>query len=282
MHLGLVGYIVWFGTPCVLAGVLAAMYRRGIHRFYPYFFVYAIAQVLFTAILATVSAYSSFAVYYYSYCGTLVLTTLLSAAVIWNVIKRVFVKRPLRPLTSMFFYLCVAIIVIAVIGFAINGAAIMNHSTVFGVLLPSDRLVRIVQVLLAVAIILVGRYFAISRKSFVFGLVFGFGTFAVVNSLVFSLAGLIMESISDIALSRINASAYLFACFVWLYYSIFGTKDCQRFDAGLTAPISRAYIRKSAGPSQIAGSSARISHHAAAAVQDLGEQTRGRREHLYQ
>jgi hypothetical protein len=244
MHLGLVGYIVWFGTPCVLAGVLAAMYRRGIHRFYPYFFVYAIAQVLFTAILATVSAYSSFAVYYYSYCGTLVLTTLLSAAVIWNVIKRVLVKRPLRPLTSMFFYLCVAIIVIAVIGFAINGAAIMNHSTVFGVLLLSDRLVRIVQVLLAVAIILVGRYFAISRKSFVFGLVFGFGTFAVVNSLVFS--SLVHHGvISDIALSRINASAYLFACFVWLYYSIFGTKDCQRFDAGLTAPISRD-IRKSA------------------------------------
>lgn len=172
------------------------------------------------------------------------MSCILSAAIIWTVTQRVFVKGPLRLLTSIFLYLCAAIVLIAVAGFAMNVSKGTDRSAVTDALLLFDRSVRIAQVLLVTAIILLGRHFAISRKSFVFGMAFGFGAFALVNMLVFtglSHHGLLSEN----TLSRINAVAYMLACCVWLYYSKFGTQDSQGFDANQFGTPTSEDIRKS-------------------------------------
>ncbi len=51
MHLRLVDYVVWFATPVLQSGLLVALYRRGLHRDYPFFFNYTILQVISVPVL---------------------------------------------------------------------------------------------------------------------------------------------------------------------------------------------------------------------------------------
>ncbi len=243
MHLTLVDYVLWILPVFLLAGIVVAMYRRGVHRSYPYFFAYTICQVVSEVILFGVSRVS-YVAYYYGYYVDLILGCILSAAILWNVIRRVFVRRPLRPSTSVFLYLCAGIALIALVGFATNVSKSPNSGAAKDALFLFNRTVSIAQVLLAAAIILVGRRFAISRKSFVFGLVFGFGMFALVNTLVFTSLSR-HGALSPITLSRINSLTYALACMVWLCYSIFGEKDCQRFEGSEFAELTFRGIRKS-------------------------------------
>ena len=243
MHLRLVDYIFWIVAPFLQVGIVVAMYRRRMHRSYSYFFAYTIFQVASAAVLA-VAIRVSYTAYYYTYYVNLILSCILSAAIVWSVTGRAFVRRPSGPLTSIFLYLCAAIVLIAVVGFAMNVSNGIDQGAVNDALLLFDRTVRISQVLLAAAIILVGRHYTISRKSFVFGMVFGFGAFAAANMLIY--VGLSRHGLlSDSTLSRINEVAYTLACCVWLYYSKYGTKDSQGFDANLPGAPTHQDIQKS-------------------------------------
>ena len=55
MHLRLTDYILWFATPCLQVGVLISLFRRGLHRDYPYFFNYTILQVVSVPVLFVIS-----------------------------------------------------------------------------------------------------------------------------------------------------------------------------------------------------------------------------------
>ncbi len=81
MHLSLADYVLWFTSPILQAGVLIGLFRRGLHRDYPYFFNYTILQVVSVPVL--VSLYSrSYTAYYYSYYVNLGLSVLISFAVL--------------------------------------------------------------------------------------------------------------------------------------------------------------------------------------------------------
>ena len=46
MRLHAIDYVLWWATPVLMSWVAMAMYRRGLHREFPYFFNYVLFQVL--------------------------------------------------------------------------------------------------------------------------------------------------------------------------------------------------------------------------------------------
>ncbi len=58
MHYRTLDYALWFTTPLLQTGVLIAMFRRGLHKDYPWFFNYTILQVSSVPILAALMAFS--------------------------------------------------------------------------------------------------------------------------------------------------------------------------------------------------------------------------------
>jgi hypothetical protein len=46
MHFSLADYILLLASPLFQVGVVVALFRRGLHKEYPYFYSYTILQVL--------------------------------------------------------------------------------------------------------------------------------------------------------------------------------------------------------------------------------------------
>ena len=80
MHLRLVDYVLWFAPTVLQSGLLLTLYRRGLHRDYPFFFNYTILQIVSVPVL-TVASRLSYSAYYYGYYVNLGLSVVLSFAV---------------------------------------------------------------------------------------------------------------------------------------------------------------------------------------------------------
>ena len=97
MHLRLVDYVLWLSAPILQLGVLMAMYRRGLHRDYPYFFNYTILQVASEPILSSLRR-QSYALYFLA-TGPIGLSALVSFAVLQEIFKNAF--RPYEALRDL-------------------------------------------------------------------------------------------------------------------------------------------------------------------------------------
>jgi hypothetical protein len=220
MHLRLADYVLWFATPLIQAGVLVAMFRRGLHREYPFFFNYTVLQVISVPVLATLF-YKSYAVYYYAYYVNVGLSVLLSFAVLQEIFKDAF--RPyenLRDLSLILFRWCALVVLLVGVMWAINtGHQSDINGTVTDAMMLADRSLRLMQCGLVFFLILFSSYLGLPHRSLLFGISLGFGFFAAVNMLVataVSRHGLLTSA----ALSRINGLAYLVSVCIWLGYTL--------------------------------------------------------------
>src|SRR5208337_4890395 len=98
MRLHLIDYVFWFVTPILQAGVLVSMFKRGLHRDYPYFFNYTILQVVSVPVLYVISR-QSYNAYYWSYYINLALSILISFAVLQEIFHDAF--RPYEALRDL-------------------------------------------------------------------------------------------------------------------------------------------------------------------------------------
>src|ERR1700757_2446475 len=90
MHLGILDYVLWFASPVLQTVVLVGLFRRGLHRDYPYFFNYTILQVAAVPVLAFIEHTQTYTVYYYSYYVNIGLSVLLSFAVLQEIFTNAF------------------------------------------------------------------------------------------------------------------------------------------------------------------------------------------------
>jgi hypothetical protein len=237
MHLRLVDYVVWFATPVLQSGLLVALYRRGLHRDYPFFFNYTILQVISVPVLAIASRIS-YPAYYYSYYFNLGLSVIISFAVLQEVFKDAF--RPyenLRDLSVILFRWSALVALLVAVMWAISASHNSENGVVNDVMLLADRSVRLMQCGLVFFLLLFHGYLGISPRSMLFGVSIGFGFFAAINMLVFT--GLSRHGIlNDAALSRINAVAYMAAVGIWLGYTLVAAPSLSkaRSEALLRSP----------------------------------------------
>jgi len=218
MHLRPLDYVLWFASPCLQAGVLIAMLRRGLQRDYPYFFNYTVLGVVSEPLLYLISL-QSYTVYYYVYWVNLGLSVIVSFAVLYEIFRDAF--RPyeaLRDLSVILFRWSALVVLLVAVMWAINSAK-SDKNMVTQAIQLADRSVRLMQCGLVFLLLLFSEYLGIPRRSLLFGISLGFGLFASVNMLVFTSAthhGILRQA----TLSHINSAAYLTAVLIWLGYTL--------------------------------------------------------------
>jgi hypothetical protein len=218
MHLRLSDYVLWFASPVLQVGVLISLFRRGLHRDYPYFFNYTILGVVSVPVLFVISL-QSYTIYYYAYYVNLGLSVLISFAVLQEIFNDAF--RPyeaLRDLSVILFRWSALVVFLVGVMWAINAAHKPANGPITDAILLADRSVRLMQCGLVFFLLLFSEYLGISRRSLLFGISLGFGFFAAVNMLVatgMSHRGILRQA----TLSKINSAAYLFATLIWLGYA---------------------------------------------------------------
>jgi hypothetical protein len=220
MHLRLADYVLWYATPLIQAGVLVAMFRRGLHREYPFFFNYTLLQVISVPVLAGLF-YRSYAVYYYAYWVNTGLSVLISFAVLQEIFKDAFKPyENLRDLSLILFRWCALVVLLVGVMWAINaGRGADINGTVTDMMMLADRSLRLMQCGLVFFLILFSSYLGLPHRSLLFGISLGFGFFAAVNMLV-ATAVTRHGMLSGSALSRINSVAYLVSVCIWLGYTM--------------------------------------------------------------
>jgi hypothetical protein len=218
MHLRPTDYVFWCAGTLMQIGVLVAMYKRGLHRDYPYFFNYVVLQVFSEPVLFVVQRHS-YTMYYWGYWVSIALSALISFAVLQEIFHDAF--RPyeaLRDLSVILFRWSTLVMLLVGVMWAITAAHSSRLDTFTNGILLVQRSVRLMQCGLVFFLLLFSDYLGISRRHVLFGISLGFGIFASVSMLyaaAMSHATLVPVPI----LRQINMAAYDISVLIWLGYT---------------------------------------------------------------
>jgi len=226
MNLNLVDYLLWLTAPLLQLGVVFVMYRRRLHRCYPYFFNYTVLAVLAEPALYLANRHS-YSTFYYAYYVNVGLSLLISVAVFQDILSNIFrTNENLRRGIVFLFPWSVAILLTAVV-VPILAYHPFRDGMETEMLLLGERALRLAQGGLMILLLLFCEGLGVSRRNIAYGIVCGFGLFATVNMLVASRMGHGGGALR--AFRHVNALAYLIACLIWLAYVTFGSDEHQYF-----------------------------------------------------
>jgi hypothetical protein len=196
--------------------IAVCMYRRRLHKEFPYFFNYVIFQVV--AFLIEFPLHN-LVNYYYVYWTVQALSVIVSFAVLLEIFKDAF--RPyeaLRDLSVILFRWCALVVLLLAGMWAITSWRGTQIDNITNAIYLVDRSVRLMQCGLVLFMLLFSEYLGISRRNVLFGVAVGFGFFAAVNMLV--MTALSHQSfVAKSSLSRISAGAYTISMLIWLGYT---------------------------------------------------------------
>src|SRR5216684_971660 len=202
-------YALWVAHPVLQTVIAIAMFRRGQHRAFKFFFAYVVTQILTFAVVFPAYRYHSSSVFYLSW-----FSTAISVALGFKVIHEAFldVFRPfhtLRDLGTVLFKWAglVMLLVAGVVSVSTNSS---DNVPWVQAIMTAQRCVRIIQVGMVLFLLSFARYLGVSRRQHSFG-------FAVVElALIASWAG---DHLSNLSMSLINMAAYDATLLIWLGYT---------------------------------------------------------------
>ena len=216
-HMRTPDLVLWLIQPFLQMGILVAMYKRGLHHEYKYFFNYTILQVLTVAFL--VAFKSSQYVYFYGQWFTLAVCVCLSFAVFLELFRDAF--RPyeaLRDLSTILFRWSALVVLLVGGMWAITSIHSFNQEAIMGVIMLAERSVRLMQCGMVFFLLLFSEYLGISRRNVMFGIAVSFGFFAAIDMLVTT--GLSHHTlVHPWMLRRIDIVAYDISLLIWLAYA---------------------------------------------------------------
>jgi hypothetical protein len=210
-------YALWLVQPLVQTVIATAMFRRGQHREFKFFFSYVVAQILTFAVICPTFLYSHSAYFYISWFATAI-----SVALGFMVIHEAFldVFRPfhtLRDLGTVLFKWA-GLVMLLVAGVVSVSTRSSDTAPWVEAIMTTQRCVRIIQVGMVLFLLFFARYLGVSRRQHSFGIALGFGTFAVVElALIATWSG---YRLSEVSMSLVNMGAYDCALIVWLSYTL--------------------------------------------------------------
>jgi hypothetical protein len=204
--------------PVFLAAVVLAMLRRGLHRNYPMFFLYALWQVVFTPLLFVLDHLSSVTIpqYQFFYWVDEVGSILLRFAIIYEVFT--VLLRPYRTLKQLFAILMsVGLIglLLASVLVAAYGPSAAHADWIVGSMFLLDRAVAVVQCGLLVILFVLSSYFHLSWRSYVFGIAIGFAVFSATQ---IATSALLAEGPQSESMNFVIMSAYHVCALIWAAY----------------------------------------------------------------
>ena len=249
MHLTLLDYLLWAACPVSMAVLLAVMYMRNLHQAYPYFFAYAMLQVVCHPTLFLISR-RSYAAYFFAYYVTEAGSIVLAVAVLWDVFKNALglYECAGRFALTAFRY-CVPLILGLIVVIGIESypgpAGAWSHWLLSGL-----SVTRLVQLALLLLLFLFRKYLGVSSSNVVFGVALGFALYAAVDMLV---ADEFLHKLTNPQILRqADSLVYFLATLIWLGYAIGGSTqpDIHQEPRFPVFPRSRAFLNSLAGPPQ--------------------------------
>jgi hypothetical protein len=223
-HSQSVVFYLWCAQPILQSVVAIIMWRRKLHKQFPVFFWFLLAQVLNFAVIFPLWRASNnnwipgtYRLYFTLFWFGEAVNAVLGFKVIHEIFIDVF--RPYHTLkdlgTLLFKWAGVVMLLVSVVVAFSNS---FDQSLLVHAVTTLQRSVRIVQIGLILFMLLFSSFLGVSRKQISFGISLGFGLFAGVELMLMALnsGGLVKPS----HLNLINMATYLVAIFVWFGYSL--------------------------------------------------------------
>lgn len=208
---------LWCAQPLLQLGVAVILWRRSLHKQFPVFFLFLLAQVADFAIIFPCLLAARYGLYFWLFWICEAVNAVLGFKVIHEIFLDVF--RPYHTLkdlgTLLFKWAGVVMLLVSVVVAFSNS---LDRSPLVHAITTLQRSVRVVQFGLILFLMLFARFLGVSRKQISFGISLGFGLFAGVELLLYALnsGGFVTEA----ALNLINMATYNLAILVWLGYSL--------------------------------------------------------------
>jgi hypothetical protein len=214
-HSHIIVYL-WCAAPVLQSVVAVVLWRRKLHKQFPVFYLFLIAQLANFAILFPLSFAGNYSLYFFLFWMGEAVNAVLGFKVIHEIFLDVF--RPYHTLkdlgTLMFKWAGVVMMLVAVVVAFSNS---IDQSPLVHAVTTLQRSVRVVQVGLILFLLLFSRFLGVSRKQISFGISLGFGLFAGVELMLYALnsGGILNQGNFNL----LNMLTYNLAVFVWLGYS---------------------------------------------------------------
>src|ERR1039458_6464834 len=207
---------LWCAQPILQSVVAVILWRRKLHKQFPVFFLFLLAQVANFAIIFPLWLRGTYSLYF----GLFWVGEAVNAVLGFKVIHEIFldVFRPYHTLkdlgTLLFKWAGVVMMLVAVV---VAFSNLIDQGPLVHAVTTLQRSVRVVQVGLILFLVLFSRFLGVSRNQISFGISLGFGLFAGVELLLMALnsGGLVKQG----NLNLMNMLTYNLAVLVWLGYS---------------------------------------------------------------
>jgi hypothetical protein len=224
LHSHTVVLYLWCAQPILQSVVAVILWRRKLHKQFPVFFLFLLAQVAIFAVIFPlwfVGNYNWLTGNYRLYFGLFWLGEAVNAVLGFKVIHEIFLNvfRPYHTLkdlgTLLFKWAGVVMLLVSVVVAFSNS---FDQSPLVHAVTTLQRSVRIVQFGLILFLLLFSRFLGVSRKQVSFGISLGFGLFAGVELMLMALnsGGFVKQG----NLNLINMVTYNLAILVWFGYSL--------------------------------------------------------------
>jgi len=217
LHSHTVVLCLWCAQPILQSVVAVIFWRRKLHKQFPVFFLFLLAQVANFSALFPLWLIGNRNLYFWPFWVGEVVNAVLGFKVIHEIFLDVF--RPYHILkdlgTLLFKWAGVVMLLVAVVVAFSNS---FDENPLVHALSTVQRSVRVVQLGLILFLLLFSRFLGVSRKQVSFGISFGFGLFAGVELLLIAVSsgGLVTHDHFNL----INMATYNVAILVWLGYSL--------------------------------------------------------------
>jgi len=208
---------LWCAQPILQSVVAVILWRRKLHKQFPVFFLFLLAQVANFAVTFPLWLVGDFKMYFVFFWLGEAVNAVLGFKVIHEIFLDVF--RPYHTLkdlgTLLFKWAGVVMLLVSVVVAFSNS---FDQNPLVHALTTLQRSVRIVQLGLILFLLLFSSFLGVSRKQVSFGISLGFGLFAGVELMLMALnsGGLVRTANFNL----INMVSLILAILVWFGYSL--------------------------------------------------------------
>ena len=219
---------LWCAQPLLQSAVALVLWRRKLHKQFPVFFTYILAQIGIFALTFPLRSADNYEWFFYAYWVGAAISALLSFRVIHEIFLHVFLPYDtLKDLGTVLFkwtgVVMVLVSVIVAFSNSAKGEPGAVGADVWGLAITMavtslQRAVRLVQCGLILFLLLFARFLGVSKRQQSFGMALGFGLFAAIELILLALYS---GGYLDVRLmGLINTTMYDGAIVIWLGYAL--------------------------------------------------------------
>lgn len=212
---------LWWAQPFLQSVVAGVLWRRKVHKQFPVFFTFLLAQVVnFVVLYPLYGRSSTYAWYFCLYWTGQAVSAVLGFKVIHEIFLDVF--RPYHALkdlgTPVFKWAGAVMLLVSVV---VAASSSLNQDPITHAVTTLERSVSTVQVGLILFLIIFAGFLGVSRKQLSFGIALGFGSMALADLMLYALfAG---KLVGHNHLNLLNMLFYDISVGVWIAYASLAT-----------------------------------------------------------